>query len=56
MDMMEVGNGNLTVNEERSHFALWAIFKSMMILGNDIRRMTPEVKAIILTKGLIQSN
>ncbi|KAH9994042.1 glycoside hydrolase superfamily [Russula vinacea] len=28
MDMMEIGNGNLTIQEERTHFAVWAFMKS----------------------------
>ena len=32
-DMLEVGNGDLTLAEQRSHFALWCIMKSPLILG-----------------------
>lgn len=33
MDMLEVGNGNLTLAETRSHFAFWAAMKSPLIIG-----------------------
>ncbi len=36
-DMLEVGNGNLTFEENKSHFTLWAMMASPLILGNDIR-------------------
>ena len=28
-DMLEVGNGNLTLAENRAHFSLWALIKSL---------------------------
>lgn len=35
-DMLEVGNGNLTIEENRSHYALWAITKAPLIIGTDV--------------------
>ena len=36
-DMLEVGNGNLTFEENKSHFTLWSMMAAPLILGNDIR-------------------
>lgn len=36
MDMMEIGNGNLTAEEQRTHFAAWAFLKSPILLGTDV--------------------
>lgn len=36
-DMLEVGNGNLTVEENKAHFTLWAMMAAPLVLGNDIR-------------------
>ena len=36
MDMMEIGNGGLTIEEERSHFAAWAFLKSPILLGTNV--------------------
>ncbi len=36
-DMLEVGNGNLTYEENKSHFALWCMMAAPLILGNDVR-------------------
>lgn len=36
-DMLEVGNGNLTDEENRAHFSLWCMMAAPLILGNDIR-------------------
>jgi alpha-galactosidase len=35
-DMLEVGNGNLTHDEEWTHFALWALVKAPLLLGMDL--------------------
>ncbi|KIY74332.1 glycoside hydrolase family 27 protein [Cylindrobasidium torrendii FP15055 ss-10] len=35
MDMMEIGNGNFTVEEERTHFAAWAFLKSPILFIYD---------------------
>lgn len=35
-DMLEVGNGLLTIEENRAHFALWAIMKAPLIIGTDV--------------------
>lgn len=37
-DMLEVGNGNLSFEENKSHFTLWSMMASPLILGNDIRK------------------
>ena len=37
-DMLECGNGKLTFEENRSHFALWCMMSSPLILGNDVRK------------------
>ncbi len=37
-DMLEVGNGNLTFEENKSHFTLWCMMAAPLILGNDIRK------------------
>ncbi len=36
-DMLEVGNGNLTEAENKTHFALWCMLAAPLILGNDLR-------------------
>lgn len=52
-DMLEVGNGGMTNFEYRAHFALWALLKSPMLIGCDIRNMTADTKKILLNKEII---
>ncbi|MBR3685421.1 MAG: alpha-galactosidase [Clostridia bacterium] len=55
-DMLEVGNGNLTYDENVAHFSLWCMMASPLILGNDLRKITPEVLSIVTNKNLIAVN
>lgn len=41
-DMLEVGNGKLTYDENKSHFTLWSMMAAPLILGNDIRSFIKE--------------
>ena len=41
-DMLEVGNGELTYEENKAHFSLWCMMASPLILGNDIRKFIKE--------------
>jgi alpha-galactosidase len=52
-DMMLVGLSGLTEEEYRTHFTLWAMSASPLILGNDIRTMTPAVQALLTNKEVI---
>ncbi|KAL9711461.1 hypothetical protein Ac2012v2_004532 [Leucoagaricus gongylophorus] len=53
MDMMEIGNGDLSIQEERTHFAAWAFFKSPILLGTDLSQLTSEEIGIITNKELL---
>ncbi len=52
-DMLEVGNGKLTYDENVSHFSLWCMMASPLILGNDLRKMSKNVLDIVTNKALI---
>ena len=51
-DMMEVGNMAM-VNEDRAHFAMWAMLTSPLIAGNDLRSMTEATRTILTNKEVI---
>ena len=52
-DMLEVGNGKLTLAENRAHFSMWAMVASPLLAGNDLPNMKPEVKAILTNPDVI---
>ena len=55
-DMLEVGNGNLTLEETRTHFALWAMMKAPLLIGTDITNLTQTNIDILQNKQLIAFN
>lgn len=55
-DMLVTGDQGLTLDQQRSHFALYCIMSSPLILGNDVRKMSAEEKSILLNKQAIAVN
>jgi len=55
-DMLEVGNGKLSLAENRTHFTLWAILAAPLLAGNDLPHMKPEIKAILTNRDVIAIN
>ena len=52
-DMLEVGNGGMNTEEYRTHMSLWALLAAPLLAGNDLTKMTPETKDILLNKEVI---
>ncbi|KAJ6586878.1 glycoside hydrolase [Mycena vulgaris] len=53
MDMMEIGNGALTIQEQRTHFAAWIMLKSPILLGTDLNLLNSTQLAIIKNAELL---
>jgi len=54
-DMLEVGNG-MVVNEDRAHFAMWAMIAAPLVAGNDLRSMSATTLQILTNKDVIAVN
>jgi alpha-galactosidase len=52
-DMLEVGNGHMTTDEYRTHFALWCMLRAPLLAGNDLRDMTEDTKSILMNSEVI---
>jgi alpha-galactosidase len=52
-DMLEVGNGGMSVTEYRAHFSLWATLAAPLMAGNDLRAMSEEIRAILTNTEVI---
>ncbi|CAM6006072.1 unnamed protein product [Sphagnum balticum] len=52
-DMLEIGNGNLTLAESRSHFAFWAAMKSPLIIGTALDALPATHTAILRNQFLL---
>ena len=55
-DMLEVGNGNLSYDENIAHFSLWCILAAPLMLGNNVKNMTDEVLDIITNVEVVAVN
>jgi alpha-galactosidase len=53
LDMLEVGQGGMTDAEYKAHFAMWAALKSPLMLGNDVRVISPEALSILNNPAII---
>lgn len=51
--MLEVGQGGMTDEEYKAHFALWAALKSPLFLGNDLRDMPASALTIINNPAIL---
>jgi len=51
--MLEVGNGGLTFEEEKTHFGLWAISKAPLLIGCDLSTVSKQSLNILKTFELI---
>eukprot|EP01062_Namystynia_karyoxenos_P008528 TRINITY_DN129_c0_g2_i1.p1 TRINITY_DN129_c0_g2~~TRINITY_DN129_c0_g2_i1.p1 ORF type:complete len:398 (+),score=109.08 TRINITY_DN129_c0_g2_i1:87-1196(+) len=52
-DMLLIGNGCVTPDEERTQLALWSISAAPLIMGNDLRNVTASGKATLQNEEAI---
>jgi alpha-galactosidase len=52
-DMLEVGNGKMSLAENRAHFSMWALLAAPLLAGNDLPNMKPEIHDILTNKDVI---
>lgn len=55
MDMLEVGRG-MSRNEDRTHFAMWCVLSSPLLIGCDMRNMKTATKELLTNTELIALN
>ncbi len=52
-DMLEVGHGDMTDTEYRTHFGLWAMMAAPLLIGSDLRQATPATMDILRNTEVI---
>jgi alpha-galactosidase len=55
-DMLEVGNGGMTIDEYRTHMSLWAILAAPLLAGNDLTKMSPDTIALLTNREVLAIN
>ncbi|XP_065194556.1 uncharacterized protein LOC135825853 [Sycon ciliatum] len=56
LDMLEIGNGGMTLEEYKTHMAFWCILKAPLLLGNDLTKMTADILAILTNAEVLAIN
>jgi len=51
--MLEVGNGGMTNDEYISHFSLWCLIKSPLLIGCDVTKMSTDTLTILTNTEVI---
>ncbi len=52
-DILQVGNGRLTDEQERAQISLWSVLASPLLAGNDLRLMTPALLATLTNPDVV---
>ena len=55
MDMLEVGR-TMSAEEDRTHFGMWCIMASPLLIGCDMTNLKPETLQLLLNEELIALN
>ncbi|KAK0219876.1 glycoside hydrolase [Armillaria fumosa] len=56
LDMLQLGNGNLTFDESKSHFTAWALMKSPLLIGTNLSEITNETLSILKNEEILAIN
>lgn len=56
MDLLEVGNAGLTIVEQQSHFSIWALSKSALMISTNVQNMSAEALRILSNEEIIEIN
>ena len=55
LDMMQIGNG-MNYEEDKTHFSMWCMMSTPLMLGNDLTAISDETLEIVTNKELIALN
>jgi hypothetical protein len=55
LDMMQLGNG-MTFEEDKTHFSMWCMMSTPLMLGNDLTKMSKETLEILTNQEMIALN
>ncbi|KAG1747438.1 glycoside hydrolase family 27 protein [Suillus lakei] len=60
LDMLEIGNGNLTYDEAKTHFTAWALVKAPLLIGTNashlLATISQEMLSILKNQEIIAVN
>jgi alpha-galactosidase len=53
LDMLQLGNGGLSLDEAKSHFTAWALMKSPLLIGTNLSSITPDVLSVLTNTEIL---
>jgi alpha-galactosidase len=56
MDMLEIGNGNMTLAMQQTHFTFWSALKSPLIIGADLTKLNNDSLSVLTNRDIIALN
>ncbi|KAJ8474526.1 hypothetical protein ONZ45_g15919 [Pleurotus djamor] len=56
MDILQLGRGDFTIHEAKSHFTAWALMKSPLLISTNMSAITQETLDIFLNKEILAIN
>ncbi|KAG2073134.1 glycoside hydrolase family 27 protein [Suillus decipiens] len=56
LDMLEIGNGDLTYDEAKTHFTAWALLKAPLLIGTKLDTISQEMLSILTNQEIIAIN
>ncbi|KAF8551646.1 glycoside hydrolase family 27 protein [Imleria badia] len=55
-DMLEIGNGDLSFDEAKTHFTAWALMKAPLLIGTNLATISSEMLGILKNTEIIAIN
>ena len=55
-DMLEVGNGGMSTDENQAHFSLWCLMKAPLLIGCDLTNVSADALRILSNPEVIAVN
>ncbi|KIJ12200.1 alpha-galactosidase [Paxillus involutus ATCC 200175] len=55
-DMLEIGNGDLTYEEAKTHFTAWALMKAPLLIGTNLATISSDMLSILKNTEIIAIN
>jgi alpha-galactosidase len=56
MDMLEIGNANMTVYQQQTHFTFWSALKSPLIIGANLSKLSNNSISVLTNREIISLN
>lgn len=56
LDILEVGHGSASYTEYQTHFTMWCVLKSVLLIGADLRKIDKKSYGILTNQALIAVN